>query len=239
MSDSGSAEPLREKAPAGLHDFCEELIDKYVERSAQILDIAAGTGALARRLRKKGYARVAANDLDATAFAAPEVSFTRVDLNTAFSQDLGRQRWDAILAVEIIEHLDNPLAFLRECGNMLKEGGYLLVTTPNILGSESLLQWLRRGHFLYFSPAWYRSLRHVSLLPAWLLDAKAVESGVDVVYRGFTPRVRPRDSAGKLHAGLRCAALTCLDLALRAFGRSKAEATGANYIILCRRQRGH
>ncbi|MCW4003688.1 MAG: class I SAM-dependent methyltransferase [Candidatus Bathyarchaeota archaeon] len=45
-----------------------------------------------------------------------------------------------IVAGEVIEHLENPLAFLKECFRILKQKGVLIITTPNMTGLQ---------HFLY------------------------------------------------------------------------------------------
>jgi SAM-dependent methyltransferase len=39
--------------------------------------------------------------------------------------------FDTIIAGELIEHLENPAEFLRECKTILKDNGRLLITTPN------------------------------------------------------------------------------------------------------------
>jgi SAM-dependent methyltransferase len=226
---------LMEKAPQGLHDFCEVLIDKYFQKSFKILDIASGTGALARRLTKKGYSNIVANDIDSTMFEAKEIEFTSIDLNSCFSDEFGSETFDVICAIEIIEHLENPLSFIRECKKVLKDDGYLLITTPNVLGSESLIQWLRRGGFLYFSPYWKKSLGHISILPAWLLDAKLVECGFDIVYKVFTPRLIKGESSLGLRNTLGYFAIKVIDIILRGCGRSKREAIGTNYVVLSKK----
>jgi SAM-dependent methyltransferase len=40
--------------------------------------------------------------------------------------------FDNVLAGEIIEHLDNPLGFVKECYRILKPKGKLILTTPNV-----------------------------------------------------------------------------------------------------------
>lgn len=42
-----------------------------------------------------------------------------------------KERFDTILAGEIIEHLDNPQAFLEGCYTILNPGGHLVISTPN------------------------------------------------------------------------------------------------------------
>ncbi|MBW2985800.1 class I SAM-dependent methyltransferase [Candidatus Woesearchaeota archaeon] len=47
--------------------------------------------------------------------------------------------FDGITACGLIEHLENPQDFLRECNRVLKIGGKLVLTTPNILGYMNVL----------------------------------------------------------------------------------------------------
>ncbi len=39
--------------------------------------------------------------------------------------------FDCITAGELIEHLENPEKFIKECKRILKQGGVLIITTPN------------------------------------------------------------------------------------------------------------
>src|SRR5690606_28780915 len=59
-------------------------------------------------------------------------------------------RYDAVVTCEGIEHIGNPLLFLRECHRALKPGGTLIVSTPNVWAPASRLQFLLRGFFLGF-----------------------------------------------------------------------------------------
>ena len=65
----------------------------------------------------------------------------------------GRQ-YDIVLALEIVEHVADVDLFLRSCGQMVKPGGLLFLSTLNrtakawmlaIAGAEYVLRWLPRG----------------------------------------------------------------------------------------------
>ncbi|MBU5687975.1 MAG: methyltransferase domain-containing protein [Candidatus Aenigmarchaeota archaeon] len=47
---------------------------------------------------------------------------------------------DTIIAGEIIEHLINPFEFLKECNRVLKKGGILILTTPNMTSLSYILK---------------------------------------------------------------------------------------------------
>lgn len=103
---------LKERSAPGLHSFCEAVLIQKVAHSARILDIAAGTGSFCQRLLAAEYDNVTANEIDKEAFALPQIPLLSVDLNTRFSEAIG-QSWDVIIAMEVIEHLENPFQFLR------------------------------------------------------------------------------------------------------------------------------
>lgn len=231
MTETGD-EPA-EKAPIGLHEFCETLVQKYIDKSSKILDIASGSGAMAQRLKSRGYAEIYANDIDRPSYRANDIPVSSVDLNTRYSAEFDNN-FDAVLAIEIIEHLENPLQFLRECRNLLKDDGILLVTTPNVLCSESLLLWLRKGNLLFFSKADYYELGHISIMPKWLVDAHLDECGFSLVYSGFTPRLL-KPKVLNIRGLLRYVALAVTDLLLVCLRQGKAEAVGTNYVVVARK----
>lgn len=72
------------------------------------------------------------------------------------------RRFDTVICGELIEHLENPYAFMRDLRGLVKQGGKLLITTPNPMGFPvaicELLR-LRRffytgEHLYYFLPRW-------------------------------------------------------------------------------------
>lgn len=75
---------------------------------------------------------------------------------------------DVVVAVEIIEHLENPRAFVRELVRLIKGGGTLIVTTPNQVSLLSLLTLLVRSRFSMFrdcdDPAHLTAILEMNLL---------------------------------------------------------------------------
>ena len=104
-----------------------------------VLDIPAGSGHLSRQLDEAGF-NVTSADLFPEHVETPAGKAVGADMNEPlpFESD----RFDAVVCQEGIEHLENPAAFLRECGRILKDGGYLWITTPNFMDLS--------GRFAYF-----------------------------------------------------------------------------------------
>jgi 2-polyprenyl-3-methyl-5-hydroxy-6-metoxy-1,4-benzoquinol methylase len=71
-------------------------------------------------------------DRDASAFKAA-LPFQQVDLNDpAFSKELGENQFSMVTAVEVIEHVETPIGLLRNARRLLKPGGRIVITTPNV-----------------------------------------------------------------------------------------------------------
>jgi len=79
---------------------------------------------------------------------------------------LGGRRFDAIVAGEVIEHLETPYDFLRACHGALREGGRLVLSTPNPMHPPVLLCealgvrrfFFTEEHRYYFLPRWVRRM---------------------------------------------------------------------------------
>jgi 2-polyprenyl-3-methyl-5-hydroxy-6-metoxy-1,4-benzoquinol methylase len=69
---------------------------------------------------------------------------------------------DAVVAVETIEHLENPRAFMRELVRLAKSGGRVIVTTPNQLSLLSKMTLLLKNRFNAFQDVHYPA--HITAL---------------------------------------------------------------------------
>jgi cyclopropane fatty-acyl-phospholipid synthase-like methyltransferase len=111
---------------------------------ARILDAPCGSGALAAALAQRGFP-VTGADVDAEAAEVLGPAFAQVNLNE--SLPWAEQSFDAVISTEGIEHLENHFSFLREACRILKPGGVLLLTTPNITALRSRVRFFGSGFF--------------------------------------------------------------------------------------------
>jgi 2-polyprenyl-3-methyl-5-hydroxy-6-metoxy-1,4-benzoquinol methylase len=133
----------------GFHDhLISQILPEFATGRKRALDLGAGSGALAVRLRDFGL-DVLAVDIDGDAFRArvPFVTFVRLDLNEpGFARSLlTGEGFDLITAVEVIEHLESPVGFLRNVRWLLNPGGAAVVTTPNVDNLPARAKFLLRG----------------------------------------------------------------------------------------------
>ena len=139
-----SQKPGTTTAP-GLHDFLlRRILPRYFSAGARALDLGAGSGAFAVRLREAGWDVVAA-DLNAVDYEAG-VPFVQIDFNRQdFAAELGPGSFRLITSVEVIEHVENPIGFLRNVKRLLKPGGVAILTTPNVDNTPARIKFLFLG----------------------------------------------------------------------------------------------
>jgi 2-polyprenyl-6-hydroxyphenyl methylase/3-demethylubiquinone-9 3-methyltransferase len=124
-----------------------------------ILDIGCGGGLLSEPMARLG-GRVTGIDPSEknikTAVTHANEQALEIDYRAATAEMLavGNRRFDVILNMEVIEHVNEPAQFVRTCASLLKPGGLMFIATINrtlksfgfaIVGAEYILGWLPRG----------------------------------------------------------------------------------------------
>ena len=130
--------------PCSTHRMRVQVADMIAEGGhRRVLDLPAGSGELSYLLLQKGL-DVTAADLEPETFVVPGRSCIKADMNSRlpFPDD----HFDAIGCIEGIEHIENPHLFVREAHRLLRPGGMLYITTPNVLSIRSRLSYLLRGY---------------------------------------------------------------------------------------------
>lgn len=177
------------RAYADTHQVALSLLEYDGARSPlgeprRALDLGAGRGELSTHLLARGY-DVTAVERFAPQFEA-KVPLVDADLNEPFP--FADQTFDVAMAIEIVEHLENPRRFLRELSRTLRPGGVAVVSTPNLTSVLSRLLFATCGQWdLFFNHPWrlrdpYSSLVHGHITPVtrWLLEHHARDAGFAV-----------------------------------------------------------
>jgi len=135
--------------------------DKRLDALAglRVLDIGCGGGILSEPLARLGAAVVGADPSQANIAAArlhAADAGVNVDYRATTAEALADEgeRFDLVLAMEVIEHVADLDLFIRRCTEMAQPGGLMITATLNrtlksfalaIVGAEYVLRWLPRG----------------------------------------------------------------------------------------------
>lgn len=173
-------------AGIGTHEAVLGLVRRFLPEPGVVADLAAGEGAFSVRLRDLGH-RVEAIDASRDRWKADQIPLRIADLDSEFAGvvDTGDAKFDAIVAIEIVEHLENPFRFIRECSKLLTSRGLLFLTTPNVEAISSRLIFLYTGRLKSFGE--YETVRpaHITPIFKWKLDMMLDEAGFEIVHEGF------------------------------------------------------
>jgi 2-polyprenyl-3-methyl-5-hydroxy-6-metoxy-1,4-benzoquinol methylase len=180
---SASLEERCRQSGGSSSDAIHQMVDAALAARAargRLIDVGCGGGSLWRLLgsRFSSYC-----GLDAVRYDEfpPDLPFVRVNLDDP-EWPVAERSGDVVAAVETIEHVENPWAFVRALVRMVKPGGFVLVTTPNQLSLLSLVTLAAKRRFSAFQDVHYPAHR-TALLESDLrrifaasgLEATAVE----------------------------------------------------------------
>lgn len=111
-----------------------ELIKKISKPGDKVLDLGCGNGLFLKNLQGR-FPRLDINGMD---FSQEEVKIAKSRGLNVRQGDLSKKlpykdgKFDIVYGAEIIEHLFDPDFLLSEANRILKDGGYLILTTPNL-----------------------------------------------------------------------------------------------------------
>ena len=124
----------------------------------RILDIGCGGGLISEPMARLG-ASVKGIDASEKNINVAKIHAKRSNLKIDYKKNSPeelnvKEKFDIILNLEVVEHVDNLELYLKSCSNLLKEGGLMFTATLNrtftsylkaIVGAEYILRWLPIG----------------------------------------------------------------------------------------------
>jgi 2-polyprenyl-6-hydroxyphenyl methylase/3-demethylubiquinone-9 3-methyltransferase len=155
---NGPMAPLHRMNPARIA-WIEGLISGLPGAPARVLDVGCGGGLAAEALARLGHQVLgidAAGEAIAAARAHAEGNGLQLTYRSALAEDLATEnrRFPVITALEVVEHVPNPAAFVQVLADLLEPGGLLVMSTLNRsrrswvvakLGAEYVLRMLPVG----------------------------------------------------------------------------------------------
>ncbi len=111
-----------------------EFLAHPVSPRGTLLDIGCAYGDFMHRAEQQGFA-VWGVDISARSVEAAKIRFGLRNCRTGtigeFAREAGRPDFDVATAFEVIEHVDDPAAFVEGVAAVLKKGGYFVFSTPD------------------------------------------------------------------------------------------------------------
>ena len=123
----------------------EGLLDKYLAREMQVLEVGPGPGGRTSEFISSKSKAVHGLDIDEEALANPH-------LETSFVYDGGifpirSDTYEAAVADYVLEHLEHPILTFSEISRVLKKGGLFIFRTPNLWHYVSLIAFVTPHSF--------------------------------------------------------------------------------------------
>lgn len=112
------------------------------KKDISILEVGSGLGYLTYSLNKAGYTTIGLDLSREAVNKAKERYGNFYEAGDLFLVSKERPKcYDCIIMTEILEHVENPKSFIEATLFMLKDGGKLIITTPNKTKSEKGIIW--------------------------------------------------------------------------------------------------
>lgn len=155
----GPMAPLHKLNPARLAYIKSTLASHFGDASPTLLDVGCGAGLVAEPLAQNGFN---VTGLDASAELVEAARAHAASTNVAVTYTHGsveelaaaKKKYNCVLALEILEHVNAPRAFIQNCAKLIKPGGLLILSTLNrtaksfalgVVAAEYLLRWVPIG----------------------------------------------------------------------------------------------
>jgi len=128
------------------------LLQQY-RRGGRLLDVGAGFGFFLVEMKKRGW------DITGVEISQKAMDYAKDILGLTFhpgpleKMNFPNNYFDVVTGFYVIEHLPNPIVFLKECHRILKPGGLLLLRYPHTTPIKNLLNLLGIKNHLYDLPA--------------------------------------------------------------------------------------
>lgn len=128
-------------------------------KTGLLLDVGCGKGWFLETARERGWQIQGVELCAEVAKETMERVGTQVYIGNIFDVELPSETFDLITMFDVIEHLEAPIEALRICYRILRPGGALALSTPNLrglgcrlLGARAFAVWPDE-HIIYFGPA--------------------------------------------------------------------------------------
>lgn len=166
-----------------LVDFVKEANPGFDRR---VLDVGCGKGHFARLMKSSGFNEIHGIDWTEPAAVLPDVlsSYKQIDLNDQTLEDEIDSKFDIIVCLDTLEHLERPAKVLRSMSRLLNDSGSIYVTIPNCANIFQRFAWLMTGNSFRYRTEKASEFGHISLFPSAVMTSLLNRAGLKCVRRG-------------------------------------------------------
>ncbi len=127
-----------------------DLINKYLKGTGKVLDIGCGNGRFLSFVRARGNYEIYGIEIEGrSAERAAKIPDINLKTGTLGKDDFEPESLDAITLFHVFEHLSEPVKTLDIISGIIKEGGLLIMSFPNI---DSFQSRIYKGKWFHLDP---------------------------------------------------------------------------------------
>jgi 2-polyprenyl-3-methyl-5-hydroxy-6-metoxy-1,4-benzoquinol methylase len=117
-------------------DTAPARVVRMIGREQRVLEVGSGPGSITKQLKEAGRCKVTALEIDPVAIELVKPFCEAVysaDLNSSeWDKVLSGQKFEVVLAADVLEHVYNPLAVLKKMASLVTPGGRVVLSLPHV-----------------------------------------------------------------------------------------------------------
>ncbi len=142
--DSSEVKKHYQNQKEGFEQYAQSILNFIPVKSGTLLDVGAGFGWVVNEAKKRGFDSQGIDQ--SKTYAAFGKKTLQIDLkNVSLQEFKSKEKFDIVVLNHVLEHIAEPVSFLKKINGLLKTDGLLFVACPNI---DSLM-------FTLFKSRWY------------------------------------------------------------------------------------
>lgn len=181
-----------------------EVLPFLPARLEKVLELGAASGATFAAIKQThpnawGYGI----ELDRNAAARAKNVFNVVQVGAIetikFELEIAQNTLDLVLCLDVLEHLVDPWAQVKRIAPLLREGGRLIISVPNVRNFKFLMRLLFKGDFHYVD-AGILDRTHLRFFTFETAQELGTRAGLKPLYLGGTKPPKPMSAKGIIKA---------------------------------------
>ncbi len=158
-------EEFYEKTNITAVEIVMDILAHHNLHQGKLLDIGCGVGALVALAQKKGWEAVGLDPSPRAAELAKQVLDLEITQSYLAESNFEPETFDVVVLLAVLEHAFDPLAIMRQVKDILKPGGRVIFSTPNLdnltyhlMDHKPEYSWFIKEHINHFTLKTHRTL---------------------------------------------------------------------------------